>query len=134
MDISEKIKRMRILKGWSQEELAEKINLSPNGYAKIERGERDMNLTRLQQIADALNIELIQLLGLNEKNVFTNVVVDNGSTGNNFSEGSIVLTETECGHELEKAQLLLTERNKEIDYLKKENERLQEIIDLLKAK
>ncbi len=133
MDISEKIKRMRILKGWSQEELAEKINLSSNGYAKIERGERDMNLTRLQQIADALNIELIQLLSLNEKNVFTNIV-DNGSTGNKFSQGGIVLTETECGHELEKAQLLLAERNKEIDYLKKENERLQEIIGLLKAK
>lgn len=133
MDIHEKIKKMRMLKGWSQEEFAEKLNLSSNGYAKIERGERSMNLERLQQIANALNIELLQLLDLDEKNVFTNVIVDNGSTANNFAEGSIVLSETQCVHKLEKASLLLAERDKEIAYLKNENKHLQEIIDLLKS-
>lgn len=89
-----------------------------------------MNLTRLQQIAEALEIKLIDLLGWNEKNLFTNVVVVNGS--NNFAQNNIILNE--YSHELEKARLLLTEREKEIHYLKKENERLQEIINLLKAK
>lgn len=129
MEIYEKIKKMRLLKGWSQEQFAEKLNLSVNGYAKIERGERDMNLTRLQQIAETLDVKLIDLLGWNEKNLFTNVVVVNGS--NNFAQNNIILNE--YGHELEKARLLLIEREKEIHYLKKENERLQEIINLLQA-
>lgn len=39
MNINEKIKRLREGKHWSQEEMAQKLNMSKNGYAKIERGE-----------------------------------------------------------------------------------------------
>lgn len=37
MKTHEKIRLMRELKQWSQETVAEKLNLSTNGYAKIER-------------------------------------------------------------------------------------------------
>lgn len=47
--------------------------------------------------------------------------------------GSIVLSETECAHELEKSQLLLGERNKEIKLLKQQITHLQETNALLKA-
>ena len=47
MQFYEKLKVMRILKGWSQEELAQKLGYSVNGYAKIERGETDINLAKL---------------------------------------------------------------------------------------
>jgi heterodisulfide reductase subunit B len=46
----------------------------------------------------------------------------------------IVLSETQCAHELEKAQLLLKEREKEIEYLKRENSRLLEMMELMKAR
>ena len=48
------------------------------------------------------------------------------------SGNSIVLTETQCAHELEKAQLLLQERDKEIEYLKQQISQLQDIVTLLK--
>ena len=70
MQIYEKLKVMRILKGWSQEELAEKLGYSINGYARIERGETDINLTKLEKIAKTMGVDLQQLLGLNEGNVF----------------------------------------------------------------
>ena len=35
MNINEKIKRLREGKHWSQEEMAQKLNMSKNGYAKI---------------------------------------------------------------------------------------------------
>ena len=101
MRLHEKLKFLRTFKGWSQEELADKLGLSVNGYAKIERGETDMNLSRQEQIAEALGVELTQLLNLNEGNVFN--VIENCS--NNLSHGNIFLTETQCAHELEKAQL-----------------------------
>ncbi|MDG2946910.1 helix-turn-helix domain-containing protein [Bisgaard Taxon 10/6] len=37
MNINEKIRRIRESKEWSQEQMAEKLNMSLNGYAKIER-------------------------------------------------------------------------------------------------
>lgn len=48
MNIQEKIRAMREIKHWSQEEMAEKLEMSPTGYARIERGESKLNLERLQ--------------------------------------------------------------------------------------
>lgn len=38
MELHEKIRLARELNKWSQEEVAEKLEMSPSGYAKIERG------------------------------------------------------------------------------------------------
>jgi cell shape-determining protein MreC len=58
--------------------------------------------------------------------------MDNCTTS--VAQGYIVLSETQCAHELEKAQLLLAERGKEIGYLKEENARLKEMMALLKER
>ncbi|RKZ84077.1 MAG: hypothetical protein DRR19_18200 [Candidatus Parabeggiatoa sp. nov. 1] len=50
--------------------MAEKLQMALNGYAKIELGKVDINLSRLKQISETLGVELAQLVGLNEKNVF----------------------------------------------------------------
>lgn len=62
MNINEKIKRLRKGKHWSQEEMAQKLNMSKNGYAKIERGETSASLGRLEQVAAVLGIGLCELL------------------------------------------------------------------------
>lgn len=48
MSVHEKIRLVRQLKGWSQEDVANKLGMSPNGYGSIERGETDVNLSRLE--------------------------------------------------------------------------------------
>ena len=62
MKINEKIKRLREGKHWSQEEMAQKLNMSKNGYAKIERGETSASLGRLEQVAAVFGIGLCELL------------------------------------------------------------------------
>lgn len=62
MKINKKIKRLREGKHWSQEEVAQKLNMSKNGYAKIERGETSASLGRLEQVAAVLGIGLCELL------------------------------------------------------------------------
>lgn len=62
MKINEKIKHLREGKHWSQEEMAQKLNMSKNGYAKIERGETSASLGRLEQVAAVLGIGLCELL------------------------------------------------------------------------
>lgn len=44
MEIHEKIRMMRELNKWSQEDMAEKMEMSAGGYAKIERGETQLNI------------------------------------------------------------------------------------------
>ena len=52
MELHEKIRSIRKLKGWSQEEIAAKLEMSSNGYGSIERGGTDVNLSRLISIAE----------------------------------------------------------------------------------
>ena len=62
MKINEKIKHLREGKHGLQEEMAQKLNMSKNGYAKIERGETSASLGRLEQVAAVLGIGLCELL------------------------------------------------------------------------
>lgn len=42
MSVNEKVRLFRELNQWSQEEMAERMNMSVAGYAKIERGETNI--------------------------------------------------------------------------------------------
>lgn len=122
MKIHEKIRSIRKSKGWSQEKMAEKLELSVNGYANIERGETDVQVSRLEQIAETFGMELLEFFNFGERNVFY-LVSDNDHTENSFNCRNLQSIDfssekNEFEHELEKAHLLLREKEKENNYLK----------------
>jgi transcriptional regulator with XRE-family HTH domain len=114
----DKIKFMRQAKSLSQEEMAEKLGLSLNGYANIERGETDVASSRIQQIAEALDSDFMELVSFGERNV----VFLTGGEHHTYNVGVIQTSKSE----LEKAQLIIEAQQKEISYLK-------EIIELMKS-
>jgi transcriptional regulator with XRE-family HTH domain len=56
--IGQKIKELRLLKGLTQEELAERTNLNVRTIQRIESGEVDPRSYTLNLLADALGVEL----------------------------------------------------------------------------
>ncbi|MEZ5671761.1 MAG: helix-turn-helix domain-containing protein [Thiotrichaceae bacterium] len=124
MEVHEKIKVLRSLKNLSQEEMASKLGISTHAYAKIERGETDVNLSRLQEIAQVLAIDLAQLFGLNEKNIFNFIGVVEIIQSNLGSQHHSFSMNLGYSHELEKKQLIIEKLELEISYLK------QQVIDL----
>lgn len=125
MPAHEKIRFLRQAKGWTQEEVADKLKMSQNGYGSIERGETDVNLSRLEQIADLFGIKLSELLGLDEKAVFNQGGKKNKNTQNYHTTGSQSLDYLQLKSELEKQQLLNSTKDREIELLK-------EVITLMK--
>ena len=129
MSVHEKIRFLRQAKGWTQEEVADKLKMSQNGYGSIERGETDVNLSRLEQIAGLYDIKWSELLGLDEKAVF-NAVFNQGSTKNKNTQnyhaaGSQSADYLQLKAECEKQQLLNGTKDREIELLK-------ELVALLK--
>jgi transcriptional regulator with XRE-family HTH domain len=57
------IRRLREDNNWSQQVIAEHLNISIPAYSKIETGVTDVNLSRLEQIAHFFNIGLSNLFG-----------------------------------------------------------------------
>lgn len=60
------IRAVRHQRNWSQEDVANKLGISIPAFSKIETGITDINLSRLQQIADIFEMNLVQLLSFEE--------------------------------------------------------------------
>lgn len=54
----ERVRELRKIKDFSQEELADKANLHRTYIGMIERAEKNITLINIQKIADALEVEL----------------------------------------------------------------------------
>jgi len=60
--LGKKIRLLRHQKGWSQEDVAKKLDISIPAFSKIETGITDINLSRLEQIAVLFDMTVVQLL------------------------------------------------------------------------
>ena len=127
MEVHDKIRVMREINQWSQEEMAEKLSMSPNGYAKIERGQSSINLDKLQQIANVFNIDMGELITSQDKSFFFSIG-DHSNNNSYFGASNMLAAENEkLNSLLEMKDTLLAQKDAEIMALK-------EIIELLKAK
>ena len=60
--IGERLKKARVAKKLTQEQLAEKLDVSVAFLSKVERGKLRINLSRITEICDLLNVSLIYIL------------------------------------------------------------------------
>ncbi|MNV83727.1 helix-turn-helix protein [compost metagenome] len=51
-----------MIKGYSQEYMAFRLNISQNAYSKLERGETELTVRRFYEIAEILEISIDSLL------------------------------------------------------------------------
>lgn len=116
MIIGPKIKKLRELKNLTQEYMADKLQMSQSNYSRIESNELDIPFTKLQLIADILEISLHDLIEFDAKYFFNNVHAQtiNGNINNAASDNEKRLYEEQ----------IISLKN-EVSYLK-------EIIELMK--
>ncbi|VEB25257.1 Uncharacterised protein [Avibacterium volantium] len=102
--------------------MANRLHMSTNNYAKLERGETKLNLHRLEQIANVFNIDVIELMNSGEKNV-TFLMNDHNTNYYGSSEKQI--------QENEKLQLIINHQKELL--LQKDNEinALKTLVELL---
>ena len=128
MSVNEKIRLIRETKGLTQEQVAEKLGVSPTAYGDFERGDNDPRLSKLQKIAEILEMPLSDLIDLSDKG---NLTINFSNQENRKSPKSKICISS-SNAEL-KEQLLINElQKKELAMKDRENDNLREIIALLK--
>ncbi len=125
MGMHDKIRMMRELHQWSQEDMAEKMNMSPSGYAKIERGETRLQYDKLVQIAQIFNISLADLVD-SEKGVIFCMNDNSDYIYTNYGSSNEGLS-----FEIEKLKLQLAHKDELLSQKDKELESLRKMLSLL---
>ncbi|MBB6110131.1 MULTISPECIES: helix-turn-helix domain-containing protein [Mucilaginibacter] len=67
--VGKNIRTLRHQRGWSQEDVANRLGISIPAFSKIETGVTDINLSRLEQIANIFEITVAQILSVEEGEV-----------------------------------------------------------------
>lgn len=132
MKIQEKIRLLRHQQNLTQEQLAEKLDITPQAYSKIEQGKTKLNIDRIQQIANVFNVDITDLI--TNDNAVINFLIngDFNESDDNHTTAIIYNSETSLIHENEKLQLSLQHKDEIIQKLENEIANLQVIISLLK--
>lgn len=69
MNTGEKIRQIRLSKGYSQENLADLLNISTTAYGDIERNKTELTISRANDIAKILEISVVDLLDIKLQSV-----------------------------------------------------------------
>ena len=63
------IKRFRVLKNVTREQMADRLGMSLSGYSKLERGDVDITLTKLYKVAEVLEVSVSQILNFDTSQI-----------------------------------------------------------------
>lgn len=119
MDIAKNLAQLRKDKHLTQEQMAEKLAMSKNGYGKLERGESKITVEHLQNIANVFNIDIVDLL--KEERDFSLLIGDNhGNYANKYYDNA---------QEVEKLQLIIDHQKQLLEQKDKEIELLRRLLD-----
>ncbi|TAF98593.1 MAG: XRE family transcriptional regulator [Cytophagia bacterium] len=117
MEIGKKIKKLCELRNITQEYMAEKLDTSQQNYSRWEKGEIEITVSRLEQIAKVLDMRPEDIFSFDEKIVFNNNYC-------NFNDSS-----TGIGANQNVLQELKASYLSHIANLQKDNERLHNLLE-----
>src|SRR5690606_6141977 len=112
-----KVKNIRELKNLTQEYMANQLNLSLRAYSKIESGETQLTINRINEISNILEIKPLDLLGFDEKNIFN---IHNTTENNEYNL-------------ISSSDKMIEHYEEVIGFLKEQNKTLLNIIEQMKS-
>lgn len=107
-NIGDKIRKVRELKGFTQDFMAGKLEMSQRAYSKIENNDIKLDWGRIEDISKIFEIEPIDLVSFDDNLVFNNCT-NSGKAhimNNNFPDELKKVYENQINH-LEKEVLFL---------------------------
>lgn len=120
MSVNDKIRALRELNNWSQEEMAERLNISKSSYSRLERDESKLDLSKLEKLAAIFKIDIAELITSDGKGLICLIGENSGSNSNFYGNPDGLPAEIEklkltVGHQQEiinyKDQIILQKDN-----------------------
>lgn len=92
MQIGNKVKKLRELRNYTQQYMADRLAMTSAGYSKIERDEVSITFDKLEKISEILDIPLNKLIEFDDKAFFQNATF-NGNYNGIVNHGDLTINE-----------------------------------------
>lgn len=112
MSVGMNIRKLRELRNYTQTHVSEKLNMSLSGYSKIERDETEISITRLEQIAEALETDIKTILSFDQDKIF-NIQQYHADNGNQSG-----YVNTQKNFDARTMEILINQLKSENDFLR----------------
>lgn len=105
--VGEKIKKIRELRNFTQDYMANRLEMTQAGYSKIERGQTDLSMSKLDEIAKVLEVPVEDIITFDQQKFFNSF---NNVEGNNNGSVVIINSMTQDLKKLYEDKILLLEK------------------------
>ncbi len=118
--IGNKIKNIRELKNFTQEYMAEKLDISQAAYSKMEKGDTKISQDKLNKIAEILEVNLDDITDFDNKKVLNSFNNVKGSNNGiiTYNEKDMILIRQLYEDKVALLEKLLQKSEEEIKHLK----------------
>lgn len=130
MKTIEKIRFFREKQNLTQEQMANELGLSTNGYANLERGETRLSVDRLEEIAHIFGVDVTELMTSDESNTIMVYHSTSTSNLNIFSNASESMLEAEIA----RLQLIVSHKDELLEQQKREIETIKFLVENFKVR
>jgi transcriptional regulator with XRE-family HTH domain len=133
INTGEKLRELRTRKGWTQENVAEMLEMSVSNYSNIEKGKTQVTIPKLAQMAQKLDYDLVELMPLGENVIH---IRENNNNGNQayIIHGSLPNNYQILLAEKEKTDLENTFLKEKIELLEDKIKSLEKIMEMMSEK
>ena len=112
--VGNKIRKVREIKGFTQEYVASQLNLSQTYYSKIERDDiKEMTVDRLERIAKILEVVPGDILNFDEQQVFISTFANHSGS----RESNMTWINNLLEREREQYEARIKQLEKEVNFL-----------------
>jgi transcriptional regulator with XRE-family HTH domain len=124
--IGTKIKRIREMRGITQEEIAEELNLTAQAYGRMERGETSISAERLGKIAEKLGVNTDEIMRYDENKFIISGNSNNGEASESNLQFNLNIYERD--QTIEVLKDTITNQQEQIKFLQIQVEKLTDLL------
>ena len=118
--IGNKIKNIRELKNFTQEYMADKLEISQAAYSKLEKGDLKISQDKLNKIAEILDVNLEDIKDFDNKRILNNYnSIKENNSNITYSNQDIILIRKLYEDKINLLEKLVQKQEEEIKNLKK---------------
>ncbi len=125
MHVGDKIRKVRELKGYKQEYVADQLNMSVTAYGNLERGDSSPSYDRLEEIAKVLEVSVVDILSIPDSINIHSITNSNNNLGFQPTFNDNRTSEKE----IDGYKIAIDALQKENEYLKEQNRALMALFE-----